>query len=303
MPFLLFPSFLSPVPLMWVLSCLRVSINPPPPGVGCANGRTVCDCGRDDDLLASYRVVSLSHCVRSLSSCLLFGSYSRASFFLLTGSGLGDRRRAPSSFRPVFPVPCVSCFASRRRRFSASRRPPAFRPLCSSRSSFRLASPSFVPIVGLLASSISVSWRSCSRASCGITPFRPSPRPPCRGTGRLAVPVFPIVSGGSLLGVPFLMGRSFIDGWSSRPVPPSFLLACPASVSCGMAAVIEGRASLCPCVPLASLLACPASARALAAWVFRVACPRYAYRPAPRYEGRGDTSRFGCSFSFVSIRR
>ena len=60
-------------------------------------------------MLASYRVVSLSHCVRSLSSCLLFGfSLLDLPCFLGLSSGLVRLRRDPSLFCPVFPVPCVS---------------------------------------------------------------------------------------------------------------------------------------------------------------------------------------------------
>ena len=76
-------------------------------------------------------------------------------------------------------------------------------PLVSSRASFRLASPSLAPNVGLLASSISVS--------CGLVSVLPRSvlRPAllvgwrgdgCGGCGLRCRPV----SGGSLLGVPFL---------------------------------------------------------------------------------------------------
>lgn len=88
--------------------CL-LELVPRPRGVGCANGRSICGCGRDGGLLA-FIVSCRSLAERSFAfvlpdvrvflSCLVF--------FLLTGSGLGGRRRVPSSFRPVFPVPCVS---------------------------------------------------------------------------------------------------------------------------------------------------------------------------------------------------
>lgn len=49
----------SPCPLSPALSCLLALNNPPPPGVGGANERTVCDCGRSVDLLACHRPVPL----------------------------------------------------------------------------------------------------------------------------------------------------------------------------------------------------------------------------------------------------
>ena len=85
-----------------------------------------------------YRFVSLSRlrsfaivspAIRVFLSCLVF--------FLLTGSGLGGRRRAPSSFRPVFPVPCVSyCVLASRPVLSVGFGlivAPASRPLYSAR--------------------------------------------------------------------------------------------------------------------------------------------------------------------------
>ena len=93
---------LSPFPLPSALLCLRVSINPPPPGVGCANERAVCGCGRDGGLLA-FIVSCRSLAERSFAFVLpdvrVFLSCLVSS--LLTGSGLGGRRRIPSSFRLV----------------------------------------------------------------------------------------------------------------------------------------------------------------------------------------------------------
>lgn len=57
----------SPRPLSLALSCLLALNNPPPPGVGGADGRTICDCGRGVDLLASHHAVPLSRS-RSLAT-------------------------------------------------------------------------------------------------------------------------------------------------------------------------------------------------------------------------------------------
>lgn len=58
----LIPSLSSPRPLSLALSCLLALNNPPPPGVGGAGERTICDCGRGVDLLAFYHAVPLSRC-------------------------------------------------------------------------------------------------------------------------------------------------------------------------------------------------------------------------------------------------
>lgn len=50
----------SPRPLSLALSCLLALNNPPPPGVGGADGRTICDCWRGVDLLASHHAVPFS---------------------------------------------------------------------------------------------------------------------------------------------------------------------------------------------------------------------------------------------------
>lgn len=226
-------------------------------------------------------------------------------FFLLTGSGLGGCRRIPSSFRPVFLVPCVSyCVLAFRhrliRRVRLARRSLPARPclgdsgavLCHpigevpcfapSASAFRLSSPmrlvlSFSALlVPCLASPCpAVPRPDCRsayfarlglvavlplvRLSCCLASFRPSPRLACRRAGRwlrrlrLAVPWFPIVSDGLLLGVPFLgVARSSMAGR---------LASCPSPV----------------------VLACfPVSARALSACRLVPSCclPRYDYRPA-----------------------
>ena len=54
------PFFLSPCPLFPAPSCLLALNNPPPPGVGGADGRAICDCVREAGLLASHHVVPLS---------------------------------------------------------------------------------------------------------------------------------------------------------------------------------------------------------------------------------------------------
>lgn len=155
--------------------------------MGCANGRTVCDCGRDGDLLASYHVVSLSHCVRSLSSCLLFGSYSRASFSPLAWSGLNPRRRGPSYLRHVFPVPCVSygvlafrpCLI---RRVRSDRRP------CFPVLALAIAWACVIPSVRFLASPRRRRL-SASRLPCVSSSLLGSyPVPPCLVSLRPAVP-------------------------------------------------------------------------------------------------------------------
>ena len=112
----------------------------------------------------------------------------------------------------------------RRRRFAASRRPCVSYPvppcLVVPRPDRRFACFSHFGLVRL-------SVRSAA--------FRPSPRLTCRRTGRLAVPVFPFFSGGSLFGVPFLgVARSSGVIVSPRVRPLHVVLACfPASVSCG----------------------------------------------------------------------
>lgn len=172
---------LSPFPLMLVLSCLRTSISPPPPGVGCANGRTICGCGRDGGLLA-FIVSCRSLAERSFAfvlpdvrvflSCLVF--------FLLTGSGLGGRHWAPSSFRPVFPVPCVSyCVLAFRpcliRRVRSDRR-PCF-PVLALAIAWRCR-------VILSVRSACFVHLGLARPRVGLASFRPSPRLACRRTGR-----------------------------------------------------------------------------------------------------------------------
>lgn len=57
-PFIIFS--ISPCPLSPAPSCLLALNNPPPPGVGGADGRAICDCVRGAGLLASHHVVPLS---------------------------------------------------------------------------------------------------------------------------------------------------------------------------------------------------------------------------------------------------
>ena len=172
---------LSPFPLPSTLLCLRVSINPPPPGVGCANGRTICCCGRNVDLLAFIVSCRSLACARSLLSRLRFGFSSRASFF--PAYRVGSRW---SSSSPVLVSPRVSrpvrfllraCF------------PPLSHPSGSVGSSpllsrSRLGDSVSVPChpigaVCLLRPSRSraASCRSCPRAascrSCFVSPFSP----------------------------------------------------------------------------------------------------------------------------------
>lgn len=106
MPCSLFPFPFRPTPLMRVLSCLRVSISPPPPGVGCANGRTICGCGRDGGLLA-FIVSCRSLAERSFAfvlpdvrvflSCLVFPAYRVGSRWSSSGPVLVS----PRVSRPV----------------------------------------------------------------------------------------------------------------------------------------------------------------------------------------------------------
>lgn len=185
-------------------------------------------------------------------------------------------------------IPSVWCLASPRRR-----RPSASRPLCSARlvPSSRRASSFLSTIVGLLASLVLVACGFVAvLPSCGLTPFRPSPRLACRRTERL--------------GVPFLVvARSSVAGRLAPCQPPVFLACFPASVSCGMA--VGGGVPRCPCVPLACYLLprLGSCVGGVGVSCLRVACSRYAYRPVPHIEERSDISRFDCSFSFFPIRR
>ena len=172
--------FLSPCPLLRVLPCLRVSISPPPPGVGCANGRTICGCGRDGGLLA-FIVSCRSLAERSFAfvlpdvrvflSCLVFPAYRVGSRWSSSGPVLvSPRVSRPVRFllRACFPPSSHpsgsvdSSFLARSSSLSAL--------LVSCLVSLRLAVPP-VPIVGLLASLVSVSWRSCP--SCGLVSVLP----------------------------------------------------------------------------------------------------------------------------------
>ena len=168
---------------MRVLSCLRTSISPPPPGVGCANERAVCDCGRDGGLLASVLCSCRSlACARSLLSRLRFGfSFPGSPRFpiCLVGS-------CSSASGPVLVSPRVSrpvrfllraCF------------PPLSHPSGSVGSSpllsrSRLGDSVAVPChpIGAvcllrLSRSRAASCRSCPRAalvlSCLVPPFAP----------------------------------------------------------------------------------------------------------------------------------
>lgn len=253
---------------------------------------SICGCGRDGDLLASYRVVSLSRlrsfafvlpAARVFISCLVFlaclvGSRlpppgpvrSRPVRFLLRACfrpRLIRRVRLacrPLPARPLIgdsvAVPChpigaVPCF-SRRCRISAS---CPLRLVLSARFVSCLVPPCLVvPRPGRRSACFAHLGlvRSCSRVafvsvlplrlSCGLTPFRPSPRIACRRTGRLAVPWSPIVLGGSLLGgVP---RGSLVPRWLVVVVSPRVrpvILACLSRLgSC-----VDGVGVSC-CLPL-----------------------------------------------------
>lgn len=197
--------FLSPFPLPSALLFLRVSINPPPPGVGCANERAVCGCGLDGGLLASVLCSCRSlACARSLLSRLRFGFsflgsprfsdlLGRVSFacvgsrsisslriprpvhFLLRPVGVGFPPLVAHAFRPLSAL-LVSCLASPC--------PAVPLPDCRSACFARL-------------SCVAASWRSCF-----VSPFSP----PCLS-----------YDGAAWSAVP--RGRSFLGCWSSRSVP------------------------------------------------------------------------------------
>lgn len=189
---------LSPFPLMRVLSCLRASINPPPPGRG------MCERAVDLRLRAGCRFACFSSCRVALSLalvryCLACGSGFHSPARLVFPICLvGSRSPASSpvlSLFPVFPVQCVSyCVLASRPVLSVGFGLIVAPCVSSSLLGSYPVSPFPAPIVGLLVSPISVSWRPRG----GLASFRPSPRLACRRTGRLAVWV-PIVSGGSLL--------------------------------------------------------------------------------------------------------
>lgn len=282
---------------MRVLSCLRVSISPPPPGVGCANGRSVCGCGRDGGLLASVLCSCRSlACARSLLSRLRFGFSFPGSprFSDLLGRVLfvcvGSRPASPRVPRPVRFL-LRACFPPRLIRRVRSDRRPCFPVLALAiawrcRVILSVRSACFAHL-GLVRPRVGLAL---VRPSCCLASFRPSPRLACRRTGRL--------------GVPFLVvARSSVAGRLAPCPPPVFLACFPASVSCGMA--VGGGVPRCPCVPLACCLLTRLGSCVGGVGVscLRVACSRYAYRPVPRIEERSDISRFDCSFSFFPIRR
>lgn len=101
-------------------------------------------------------------------SCLVF-------FFLLAWPGLVACRRAPSYLRPVFPVPCVSCF--RLPRLINPVRSPR-RPSCFAPSRYRVA-------VSVLSPCCPRGGLALVRFSCpAAVSFRHSPRFACRRAGR-----------------------------------------------------------------------------------------------------------------------
>ena len=300
---------------MRVLSCLRASINPPPPGVGCANERAVCGCGRDGGLLASVLCSCRSlACARSLSSCLMFGFSSRASFFfLLIGSGLGGRRRAPFSLRSpcstsrAFPassllsVPRLIC----RVRFDC-------RPLRLVLSALLVSCPRFVvprfvpPRRSSPRSSVCLLRLSRSRGGLALVSvlFRSALRPALLVVGRGGLLCRGSLSSRAARCLKFRSSWSLVLRWLvvSPRVRPCLPCLPPVSARAGW---LSGGVPRCPCVPLACCLLprLGSCVGGVDISCLRVACPRYAYRPVPHIEERGDISRFDCSFSFFPIRR
>lgn len=121
--------------------------------------------------------------VLTFRSCLIRRVRS-ACRSLLSRSLIGD-----SMAVPCHPIGAVPCFASSASAFSLLV-VPASRPLCSARLVFHsvVSCRPLAPVVALLASPISVSCSLVSvsplRPSCGLAPFRPSPRLTCRIAGR-----------------------------------------------------------------------------------------------------------------------
>lgn len=166
------------------------------------------------------------------------------------------------SCHPIGVLPCFAPSASAFRRSLSARLVSFLVPLCLvvPRPDCRFACFAHLGLVSLSCRSRHYGPRAVSLR------FAHHPALLVVRTGRLGVPWFPLISGGSLLGVPFLVVARSSACVSSRSVFVPVVLACfPASVSCGGAAVNDGSVSRCPCVPLAFLLACPASARMLAA--------------------------------------
>lgn len=173
---------LSPFPSRRLFfACVSQSIPRPRAWDVRTGGRSAAAGGMPICLLLIVSCRSLA-CARSLLSRLRFGFSSRASFFSCLPSRVsfacvGTRPRfAPCPPSRAFPA------SSRRRRFSVSCPCVSSSLLGSSRASFSLASSFPVPIVGLLASPVSLSWRSCPRV--GFTTFRLSPRLAYRMAGR-----------------------------------------------------------------------------------------------------------------------
>lgn len=131
----LFSFSFRPTPSLRVLSCLRASISPPPPGRG------ICERVIDLRLRAGwwFACVCLSFVSLTPPALVRFrlacgsGFHPVSHFPLLAWSGLVRLRLAPSSLLPVFPVPCVSCFVLVShprliRRVRSARRP--YLPTC-----------------------------------------------------------------------------------------------------------------------------------------------------------------------------
>lgn len=213
-------------------------------------------------------------CARSFSSCLMFGSSSRASFFfLLAVSGLVRLRWGPSSLCPVSPVPCVSCFVSSASVF----RLLPLRLVLSARFVSCLVQPRLVvPRPDCRFACFTRLALVAVLPSCRLYHVPPFATPCLSDGGAITAAVFPFVSVGSLLGgVP--RGRSFLDGWSSRlvsvPVFLACLLACPRLGSC-----VGGVSISC----------------------LRVACPQYAYRPVPHIVEAGRYFPFRLFFPVLA---
>lgn len=259
----------------------------------------MCERAVDLRLRAGWRFACFSSCrvalslsARSLSSCLMFGFSSRASFFpaYRVGSRWSSSGPVLVSSRVSRPVRFLlrACFPPRLiRRVRFNRRP--LRLVLST----RLVSRPAVPRPD--RRSACFARLGCVATSGALASFRPSPRLACRRTGRLAVPWFPIVSGGSLFGAPFLgVVRSSMAG---RLAPyPSLRRPCLLSrlgiVRDG--GVCRGGVPRCACACLLRpcLLACPVSVRACGRreYLMPACClpsicvsPRPSYRGAERY--------------------
>ena len=188
--------FFRPTPSRQLFSVCLLELSPAPGAWDVRTGDRFAAAGGTAVLLASCRIVPLSHCVRSLSSCLLFGSSSRVSS--LPAYRVGSCSPVVGS-RPLFApcplAPCVSCFVlvSRPRLICLVRSARRSLPVCPrlgdsvavpchpigavacfapSASAFRFSSP-----LRLVLSPLG-SYRVPSRCAplCRASPFPAPPR-------------------------------------------------------------------------------------------------------------------------------